>query len=68
MLIWKAKQDFQRVNMDSFKPLLTPHPLHRPLFLNIQALPVEVKETITRHFQTKTTEIIEAIELSHTAR
>jgi hypothetical protein len=64
MLIWKARQNFRRVNMDSWKPLITPHPLHKPSHLNIQALPHEVKLRVAAHYAAKTPEVIDAIRAS----
>lgn len=39
-----------RVNDDDFKPIMTPHPLHGPQFLNIRALPKDVKDLIAQKF------------------
>ncbi len=65
MLVWKARQNFKRVNMDSWKPLITPHPLHRPAHLNIQALPQVVKEKVAAHYASKRPEIVDAIRSSN---
>jgi MoaA/NifB/PqqE/SkfB family radical SAM enzyme len=64
MLIWKARQNFKRVNMDSWKPLITPHPLHKPTHLNIQALPHEVKQKVAALYEEKKLEVADAIRSS----
>lgn len=40
-----------RVNDDDFKPIMTPHPLHGPQFLNIRSLPKVVKDLVAQKFQ-----------------
>lgn len=48
---WKTEQQFKRVNpVNSWKPIATIHPLHSPLFLNAQILPMEVKTIIADKF------------------
>lgn len=64
MLIWKAQYDFKRVNLDPSRPLITPHPLHRPHHLNIQALPRAVKNKVVEHYKNKKLEVAAAIERS----
>jgi sulfatase maturation enzyme AslB (radical SAM superfamily) len=64
MMIWKARKDFKRVNTDREKPLLTPHPLHKPHHLCIQALPAQAKDYVTDLYEKKKREIADAIEAS----
>lgn len=61
MMIWKANKNFSRVNGDSWKPLITPHPLHRPYHLNIQALPEFAKKTVEQNFKKRKPDIFDAI-------
>lgn len=51
MMFWKIEQNFKRINQDH-KPVLTPHPLHNPKFLNIKIFPKESKEWIENYFNT----------------
>lgn len=51
MMIWKIKQNFQRINKKNNKPIITPHPLHSPRFLNIKVFPIESKQWISNHFE-----------------
>jgi hypothetical protein len=49
---WKIKQNFQRVNKRiDYKPVISPHPLHSPDFLNVKAFPKESKEWISNYFE-----------------
>lgn len=64
MMIWKIQQNFQRINKE-FKPVITPHPLHRPLYLNIKLFPPESKKWISEYFKswkTKAKDIIENLD------
>ena len=61
MMIWKANKNFQRVNRDPAKPLITPHPLHRPHHLNIQILPESAKSYVSSYYKSKQAEINEAV-------
>ncbi len=47
MIQWKITSQFKRINNWQVEPLLSPHLLHNPKFLNIKALPREVKPKIT---------------------
>lgn len=40
------RNSLPRVNDDDVKPIISPHPLHGPQFLNIRMLPKEVKDKI----------------------
>jgi len=40
-----------RVNDDDLKPIMTPHPLHGPQFLNIRMLPKHVKDVISKRYK-----------------
>ncbi len=61
MMLWKAKSGFKRVNSDPRKPLITPHPLHRPFHLNIQALPAQAKDFVTELYRSKKEELCDTI-------
>jgi hypothetical protein len=45
------QNQLKRVNDDDLKPLITPHPLHGPQFLNIRALPKDVKKYVTQFYK-----------------
>ena len=51
MMEWIVKNKMPRVNDDNIKPIMTPHPLHGPQFLNIRMLPKEVKDQVAQHFE-----------------
>lgn len=52
MLIWKIEQNFQRINKTiKNKPIISPHPVHVPKFLNIKIFPKESKEHISSYFE-----------------
>ena len=44
------KNKLPRVNDDDNKPIMTPHPLHGPHFLNIRMLPKNVKNIVAKKF------------------
>lgn len=51
MMIWKIKQDFKRINRHyKNKPIISPHPLHNPPFLNVKIFPEESKKWISSYF------------------
>ncbi len=51
MMMWKIRQKFKRINVEvQHKPIISPHPLHSPKFLNVQVFPKESKEWITTYF------------------
>lgn len=60
MMIWMIKQEWKRINTTKLVPI-TPHPLHHPQWLNMQILPLEVKQSILETFEKKKPEIREAI-------
>jgi sulfatase maturation enzyme AslB (radical SAM superfamily) len=51
MMIWKTRKNFKRVNTSKKKALWTPHPLHRPFHLNIQAMPKTAKLFVAEHYE-----------------
>ena len=54
IMMWKIKQNFKRVNKNvSDKPIISPHPLHNPNFLNVKIFPEESKKWITNHFESE---------------
>lgn len=57
MMLWKIKQNFKRINVEvQHKPVISPHPLHSPKFLNIQIFPKESKDWIKEYFEKKKVE------------
>lgn len=64
MMMWKIRQNFKRINFDvQHKPIISPHPLHNPKFLNIQVFPKESKEWIAQYFDQKKMDAIKEISL-----
>jgi sulfatase maturation enzyme AslB (radical SAM superfamily) len=54
MMLWKIEQDFKRINKSVLrKPVISPHPLHNPKFLNIKIFPIESKNRILKIFEEK---------------
>ncbi len=51
MIIWVLEQNFKLINAQSWKPPITPHPLHHPKWLNIKILPPEAKKEITEYYE-----------------
>jgi len=52
MMLWKIEQNFQRINKRiDYKPVISPHPLHNPDFLNVKIFPKESKQWIENYFQ-----------------
>lgn len=52
MMMWKIRQKFKRINVEvQYKPIISPHPLHSPKFLNVQVFPKESKDWITEYFE-----------------
>ena len=51
-----------RVNDDDFKPIMTPHPLHGPQFLNMRALPKAVKDLVAAKFDEQLPLVYDAID------
>jgi hypothetical protein len=51
MLEYIVRNTLPRVNDDDMKPIMSPHPLHGPHFLNIRMLPKKVKDKIANKFE-----------------
>lgn len=51
LILWKIRKGFKRINRDPSNPLLTSHPLHKPEFLNIKALPPWAKEIVVQRYR-----------------
>jgi len=51
MMEFILKNRLPRVNDDDTKPIMTPHPLHGPSFLNIRMLPTDIKHIIAKRFE-----------------
>lgn len=43
---WIIEQNFKTIGKNTFKPIISPHPLHNPAFLNTKILPKEAKDWI----------------------
>jgi hypothetical protein len=52
MLEFIIRNTLPRVNDDDMKPIMSPHPLHGPYFLNIRMLPKGVKDKIASKYET----------------
>jgi len=53
MMMWKLEQNFKRINhplIITDRPIITPHPLHSPDFLNIKIFPKHSKKYIENYF------------------
>lgn len=53
MMMWKIEQNFKRINNPKYiadRPIITPHPLHNPDFLNIKIFPEKSKLYIENYF------------------
>jgi hypothetical protein len=51
MLEFIIRNTLPRVNDDDMKPIMSPHPLHGPHFLNIRMLPESVKNIVADKFE-----------------
>lgn len=49
-LEWKINQNFKRINSWKEICIISPHPVHRPLYLNVQMLPKEGKKKVEKYF------------------
>jgi len=65
MIIWVLEQNFKLINAQSWKPPITPHPLHHPKWQNMKILPPEAKKQITQYYNDCKPRIRELI-FSHT--
>ena len=54
-----------RVNDHDHKPIMSPHPLHGPQFLNIKSLPKAVKDLVAQKFRDKTQHLYDVIDTTH---
>ena len=62
MMRWKIAQNFNRVNKKvDYKPVISPHPLHNPDFLNVKIFPKESKVWIENYFEEQKLEAKEEI-------
>jgi len=43
---WIIQQNFKKIGVNTSKPILNPHPLHNPRFLNTKILPKEAKDFV----------------------
>ena len=54
MMMWKMEQNFKKINNPAIidtRPVLTPHPLHSPDFLNVKIFPAKSKMYISEMFK-----------------
>ena len=62
MMRWKIAQNFNRVNEKvDWKPVISPHPLHNPDFLNVKIFPADSKKWIANYFEEQKVEAKEEI-------
>ena len=62
MMRWKIAQNFKRINKKvNYKPVISPHPLHNPDFLNIKIFPKESKQWLEQYFEEQKNEAKEEI-------
>ncbi len=62
MMRWKIAQNFNRVNKKvDWKPVISPHPLHNPDFLNVKIFPADSKKWIANYFEEQKVEAKEEI-------
>jgi hypothetical protein len=59
MIKFILENKLPRVNDDNHKPIMTPHPLHGPHFLNIRMLPKNVKDKVAEKFKKEKSNLIE---------
>ena len=62
MIQFILENKLPRVNDDDHKPIMTPHPLHGPHFLNIRMLPAEIKDKIANKFENSKQHLISVAE------
>lgn len=62
MLEFIIRNQLKNVNDDNIKPLMSPHPLHGPQFLNIRMLPKEVKKEVEKRLKKEIPRLTEVIE------
>lgn len=62
MMRWKIAQNFKRINKKvDWKPVISPHPLHNPDFLNVKIFPKESKQWLEQYFEEQKLEAREEI-------
>ncbi len=65
LLIWKMRQGFARVNANPDFPLICPHPLHGPPFLNIQMFLPEEKARIENRLREELPRVLREIDRTY---
>ncbi len=50
MIDWKLNSNLSNINHVKKSPIITPHPLHNPSFLNCQLLPPSYKNLVSKKF------------------
>jgi len=50
-MYWKLTQGFTRINPNSHAPIISYHPVHKPMYNNITVLLPELKEQLTQHYE-----------------
>lgn len=60
-ITWCIKNRLPRVNDSDHKPIMLPHPLHGPKFLNTKVLPKSAKDIIAKKFEDRKKDINELI-------
>lgn len=59
---WIILNKISRVNDNDLRPIITPHPLHGPRFLNTRMFPKEVKDVIHNKYEKFKPRLIELID------
>ena len=58
---WKIKQNFQRINNNTFRPYCSDHPIHKPEIFNIKSLPKHIKLKVEKHLNDSIVEVNKVI-------
>ena len=59
---WIILNKIPRVNDNDLRPIITPHPLHGPRFLNTRMFPKEVKDAIHNKYEKSKSRLIDLID------
>lgn len=64
MMLWVLKQNFKKIGVNHFRPVITPHLLHGPKYMSIKILPPTSKKRIEQKWKNMLPNIIDLI-LAH---
>jgi hypothetical protein len=62
---WIILNKIPKVNDDDIRPIITPHPLHGPRFLNIRMLPVFAKDAVKAKYEMYKPRLLDLIDQSN---